>query len=325
MRSVLRGAAALLLVGLVLLPLLRTGDPVPEALRGATVTDYRAAYELDGRGTLSAAETLRVSLGAPRAGLVRVFDLADPGDGRVRRLPSEVTVTRDGQVEEVALERTGSTLVVRAGDHDRELGGEHVYVLRWRMPGVLVPASETDDRARLRLDALPAGWGMPVLRSRLSVDLPGRPEAVTCRVGDRACRPRIGGAGVVVTTGRLDAGTPVRLDAVLGSRSPEVERLPWPLRVTPVLGDRWWPPLLVLVLAALAAWAGVRLASRPRVRRARLVVLGAVLATGLALVLAPWSLLALVPGGLALGSLPLLLPAPSTAGEGPGRQAPAAT
>ena len=65
--------------------------------------------------------------------------------------------------------------------------------------------------------------------------------------------------------------------------------------------------------------------SRPRVRRARLVVLGAVLLTGLALLLAPWSLVALVPGGLAVGSLPLLLPAASTAREGAGREASTAT
>ena len=312
----LRVLVTLLLVALVLLPALRGDDPVPPPLDGATITDYRAAYDVDARGTLRAAETLTVSLGEPTAGLERRFDLGDPGDARGRRLPGEVSVTRDGQVEEVELRRDGSVLVARVGDHDRELTGEHVYVLRWTVRGVLAPASETDERARLRLDPLPSGWGLPVLRSRLSVDLPERPVRATCRAGERPCRPRIGDAGVVVATGRLAAGTPVRLDAVLDARSPQVQRLPWPLRLTPVVGDRWWPPLVVLVLGALAAYAGLRLAARPRDRRVRLVVLGALLLAGVALLLAPWSLVALVPGAFAAASAPLLLPRSSTGAEG---------
>ena len=72
MRSVLRGTAALLLVALVLLPALRTPDPVPEALEGATVTDYRAAYVLDGTAV---PVPVGVGVGVDRAGV-------GVGDGR---------------------------------------------------------------------------------------------------------------------------------------------------------------------------------------------------------------------------------------------------
>ena len=224
------------------------------------------------------------------------------------RLPRGVGVTRDGRAEEVGLERRAGVVVARLGDHEEELVGEHVYVLRWSVPGVLARAGEADDRARLRLDLLPAGWGMPVLRSRTSVELPDRPGRVTCRAGVATCRPRVADSGVVVSTGRSPAGAVVRVDAVLGTDAPAVSRLPWPLRLVPALGERWWPPVVVLLLALATAYAGTRLAAHPRPRRTRLVVLGAVLLTGLVWLLAPWTLVVLVPGAFAVASVPLLLP-----------------
>lgn len=308
MRRVLLLLATLVLAALVLLPLASSADPVGDGNRGLVVTSHRAAYAVDGRGTLRAAETVTVDLGEPRAGLERRFDLTDPGSGRGIREPRDVTVTRDGQAEEVRLDREAGVVVARLGDHDRELTGEHVYELRWRVPGVLDRASDTDERARLRLDVLPSGWGTTVLGSRTSVELPSRPVRVACRAGGDTCRPQVGAAGVGVTTGRTTAGEPVALDVLLDGDAPQVDRLPWPLRLVPVLGERWWPLVVVLLLTALTSYAGARLAVRPRPRRTRLVVLGAVLLTGATWLLAPWTLLLLVPGGFAAAALPVLLP-----------------
>lgn len=320
--SVVRGVAGLLLVGLVLLPALRPDDLVPDGNEGVTVTDYRASYTVDVSGTLRAAETLTVSLARPQAGLERRFDLQDPGVGRGQRLPRQVSVTRDGQAEEVELDRGAGTLIARLGDHDRELTGEHVYELRWTLPGVLVPVSEEDPRARLRLDLVPAGWGAPVLRTRSSVELPDRVERVACRAAGAACRPRLGGAGVVVTTGRLPAGEAVRVDAVLASPAPAASLLPWPPRLVPVLGERWWPPVVALGLSLAAGYAGARLAACPRPRRTRLAVVAGVLTAAIVWWLAPWTLLVLVPGAFVVGALPLLRP--QAAGAGPDRGHPPA-
>ena len=106
----------------------------------------------------------------------------------------------------------------------------------------------------------------------------------------------------------------VRLDAVLGTDAPAVSRLPWPLRLVPALGERWWPPVVVLLLTLATAYAGTRLAAHPRPRRTRLVVLGAVLLTGLVWLLAPWTLVVLVPGAFAVASVPLLLPGGAATG-----------
>ncbi|KQT94126.1 hypothetical protein ASG49_04235 [Marmoricola sp. Leaf446] len=306
--SVLRVVAGLLLAWVVLLPVLRPAEQVPAADDGVTVTDHRAAYVVDGRGTLRAAETLTVSLARPTAGLERRFDLRDPGSVRGVRAPREVTVTRDGQAEEVALRREAGVVVARLGDHDRELTGEHVYVLRWTVPGVLATAGDDDDRARLRLDLLPAGWGLPVLRSRTSLELPDRPLRVRCSVGGAACRPRVADRGLVVATGRLAVGEAVRVDAVLDGEAPGLARLPWPLRLVPALGERRWPPVVVLLLTLATSYAGTRLAAHPRPRRTRLLVVGAVLATGVTWLLAPWTLVLLVPGAFVVAALPLLLP-----------------
>ncbi|ROR90117.1 DUF2207 domain-containing protein [Nocardioides aurantiacus] len=306
--SVLRVVAGVLLACLVLAPVVRPAAPVPDVDAGVTVTDHRAAYAVDGRGTLRAAETLTVSFARPTAGLERRFDLRDPGAVRGDRSPRDVAVTRDGQAEEVALERVAGVVVARLGDHDRELTGEHVYVLHWTVPGVLATAGEDDDRARLRLDLLPAGWGTPVLRSRTSLELPDRPERVRCSAAGSSCRPRLADRGLVVATGRLAAGEPVRVDVVLDGEAPEAERLPWPLRLVPALGERWWPPVVVLLLALVTSYAGTRLAARSRPRRTRLAVVAAVLATAVTWVLAPWTLAVLVPGAFAVAALPLLLP-----------------
>lgn len=308
MRRVLLLLAALVLVGLVLLPVLRPADPVGDGNRGVVVTSHRAAYAVDARGTLRAAETVTVDLEESRAGLERRFDLRDPGSDRAVREPRDVTVTRDGQAEEVRLDHEPGVVVARLGDHDRALTGEHVYELRWTVPGVLAPASDADERARLRLDVLPSGWGTSVLGSRTSLELPSRPVRVECRAGADSCRPRVGAASVGVTTGSTAAGVPVAVDVLLDGDAPEVARLPWPLRLVPALGERWWPPVVVLLLTALTSYAGARLAVRPRPRRTRLVVLGAVLLTGVAWLLAPWTLVLLVPGAFAATASPVLLP-----------------
>ncbi len=318
--SALRLLAALLLAAAVLLPVLAPADPVPVANDGVTVTDYRAAYDVDGDGTLRAAETLTVTMDGARAGLERRFDLADPSGTRGIRVPREVSVTRDGQAEEVELDRGAGTLVARLGDHDRELAGEHVYVLRWTLPRVLAPVSDDDDRARLRLDLVPRGWGAPVLRSRTSLELPARAERVDCRLGPATCRPRVAQTGVVVVTGRLTSGGAVRLDAVLDTDAPAVRRLPWPLRLVPVLGERWWPPVLVLLLTLATSYAGARLAMRPRPRRARLAVVAGLLLTVVAWLAAPWTLVVLVPGAFVVASMPLLLRDGAGAGADPEQQ-----
>lgn len=315
LRAGVRLGAGLVLAVLVLLPVLRPADPVGDGNDGVVVTSHRAAYVVDARGTLRAAETVTVDLEEPRAGLERRFDLRDPASARGSREPRDVAVTRDGQAEEVRLHREAGVVVARLGDHDRELTGEHVYELRWSVPGVLAPSSETDERARLRLDVLPTGWGTTVLGSRTSLELPSRPVRVACRAGTDACRPRVGAASVGVTTGRSTAGKPVAVDVLLDGDAPELDRLPWPLRMVPALGERWWPPVVVLLLAALTSYAGARLAVRPRPRRTRLVVLAGVLLTGTMWLLAPWTLLLLVPGAFVVTALPVLLPGGARSGR----------
>src|SRR6476661_1360625 len=98
-RWVWRALALLLLAGLVLFPAIRwpsTSGVQPDTAR---ITSYDADFVVARDGRLTATERLRVSFPDPKHGIFRFFDVQDPGDSHVRLVPSNVSVSRDGQPE----------------------------------------------------------------------------------------------------------------------------------------------------------------------------------------------------------------------------------
>ena len=108
---------------------------------------------------------------------------------------------------------------------------------------------------------------MPITRSQLAVHLPADHDDVECNVGagkSGGCEAQDVGDGFVVTTGSLAPNTPVTVRTQLDLPVPERARAPWPLRFDPVLGPSVIALLLLLLVAAFAAWMGELTAARTR-------------------------------------------------------------
>ncbi len=267
-RWVGRFLGLLVLAVLVLFPAVRWGSGASEGHDPSTITDYAADFTVAKDGRLSVTETLRVSYPVSKHGIFRFFDLQDPEDSRVRLRPKNIEVTRDGQSEpyEVLTEGRGRYRNIKIGSASTTMTGEHVYVIRYSIDDVL---ARDGDGSEFYWNLIPSGWQMPIQRSRLTVNLPGKPgDDIFCAVGvgeTSGCEAEPSGAnGFVVSTGRLEPHTPVTVRADLDLATTDRARSAWPLRLDPVLGPSTIALVALLLLAAFAGWMGQLLAVQTR-------------------------------------------------------------
>ncbi|MEZ5091256.1 DUF2207 domain-containing protein [Nocardioides sp.] len=263
------------LAGLVLLAIgvLARVAPTPDRAQTpeydeTTISDYRADFTVDDQGNLSVVERLSVDFPfSGKHGIFRFFDTRDENDLHARRVPEDISVTRDGSIEPVDLSRrsSGRYVVARIGSPDRTvLPGTHVYEIRYRIDGVLLPGP-SEGVSTFNWNLIPGGWQQPITSARLQVRLPVPGDDVRCAVGWGAtdgCRAR--GAGtdtLVVRTGPLPPMTPVTLATDLTLATPPAgHTLPWTQRLDPLLG-RSVPLAVVVLLAALGALVAGAVAS----------------------------------------------------------------
>src|SRR4051795_7346608 len=70
-----------------------------------TITAYDATFTVEDDGDLHAVENLVVNFpSSGKHGIFRFFDEADPSDDNARRVPHDISVTRDGSPEPFVLE-----------------------------------------------------------------------------------------------------------------------------------------------------------------------------------------------------------------------------
>ena len=260
-RWVGRAVALLLLVGLMLLPAIRWPSLGGVQADTARITSYGADFSVDRAGTLRAVETLRVRFPDHKHGIFRFFDVQDPSDSRVRLVPREVQVTRDGQAErfEVLEEGRGRYRNIKIGSPYTTITGEHTYQISYTIDDAL--GSNPDGQAQLFWDLIGAGWRMPIEESWLRVQLPAAHGPVECAVGQGAssgCTAEPREDGFAVSTGALAVNTPVTVRTALDLPAPDRDGLPWPQRFDPVFGSSVVALLLLLGLAGFTGYLGWR-------------------------------------------------------------------
>ncbi len=260
--------ALVVLGGLVLFPALTYGRGSGSSDTDvATITDYRADFTVARTGRMDAVETLTVSYPVLKHGIFRFFDLADPSDDRVRLVPHDISVTRDGQAEpfEVLREGHGRYRDLKIGSAGTTMDGAHTYVIRYSVDGVL---SARGQGSQFYWNLIPGGWQMPIQRSALTVHLPAPGNDVRCAVGVGAqtgCAVRgVGSPTLVTRTGALPPHTPVTLQTRMDLPAPARARGAWPLRFDAVLGDNQTVLGVIAVLALLAGALGLLLGRQTR-------------------------------------------------------------
>jgi uncharacterized membrane protein YgcG len=251
----------------VVLPAL-TRTSAEQTTEDTTITRYLADFTVAENGDLSVRETLTVDFpGSGKHGIFRFFDQDDPSAPRVRRVPRDITVTRDGSPDQVDLstKSQGRYVVARVGDPDLTLvPGTHTYVIGYHVDGVLEPGTD-GTQSQFYWNLIPGGWAQPIRSARVVVHLPSKGAPVQCVVGTDAAR----GCGLVgegdrvffVTAQDLPPFTPVTFKAGLDLPTPPAgDQLPWATKWEPVLGDSWAGLIAVLVLAGITGAAGLAVA-----------------------------------------------------------------
>ncbi len=266
-RVVITLAALAALVVAVLLPALTSDSSASSAPETTTITRYLADFTVAANGDLEARETLTVHFPDPGShGIYRFFDQYDASAARNLRVPHDITVTRDGQPEQVDLSTRshGRFVVARIGRPDVTIGlADHTYVIRYRIDGVLEPGTNGAE-SQFYWNLVPGGWQQPIERARLTVHLPAPTKPVQCVVGqgpDASDCPHLVGQGsrdLVVQADSLAPRTPVTLKVGQDLPTPPAgDPLPWRASLVPILGDSVTGLVVVLVLAALGLAVGL--------------------------------------------------------------------
>ncbi|SKZ38762.1 putative membrane protein (DUF2207) [Mycobacteroides abscessus subsp. massiliense] len=239
------------------------------------VTDYRAELSVDRQGTLTATETLRASFPDDRHGIFRFWDVRDPSDDHVRLIPYDIKVTRDGHDEptDVVWQQGRAFRVAKIGDPDRTLTpGEHVYVISYRIRGVLSPSTSgaaargsgswpaEQNRAAFYWKVLAGGWQVRFEQAEVRVKLPTPATDVRCAYGyDDAGQCELTGVGtdsLTIRTGALAPRTPVTIRATQDLPVPDRVSLPWTPPFDGVLGQSRVAAYGLVLLALIGLGVG---------------------------------------------------------------------
>jgi uncharacterized membrane protein YgcG len=257
---------AVVLAGFVVMPVtsFNREEAADESFDIASIATYDAHFVVKRNGDLNVTENVVVSFPIAKHGIFRFFDLIDPSDPHVRRVPEEIAVKRDGKPEEVDVSERGHGRfrVVRMGSPSVEIVGMHTYTITYRVPGVIEPGT-TGERSQFYWNLIPGGWTMSIDRSTLTVDLPvAASGTLRCGVGvgKKAGCTQVDGAGtrrITVTTGYLKPRTPVTLKTGLDLPTPSpAQAVPWTGRWDPVLGRNVFATLVVALLILGAGGLG---------------------------------------------------------------------
>lgn len=243
-----------------------------EAVEETSISSYVADFDLAKNGDLTVSETLTVNFpGYGKHGIFRFFDHADQSAPNARRIPHDITVTMDGEDVEFELQKTDHGRFTNAKIGSASVfvpAGEHVYEIGYQIDGVIEPGT-TGQESQFYWNLIPGGWLQDIDESQLTVHLPAEAQDVRCAVGagkDTGCTAEgEGTTTLTVTTGHLDANTPVTIKTGLDIPTPDAgDTLPWTARFDRVLGPNVFLLILVILLAAAAAVTGATIGKRSR-------------------------------------------------------------
>ena len=244
----------------------------PAAYEETTIRNYDADFTIEDDGELRVVETLTIDFPSyGKHGIFRFFDEADASQTNARRVPHDISVTRDGSPEpfEILDDNNGRITNVRIGEADVFIDpGDHTYVIGYTIDGVLEEGT-TGEETQFYWNLIPSGWLQAIDNAHLTVHLPVAARGVQCARGvgqTGGCTAAGEGTDTLtVDVEALSPNTPVTVKVGLDMPTPERgTTVPWAARFDPVLGRSPAVLGIVLLLAALAGGFGAWQARKVR-------------------------------------------------------------
>jgi hypothetical protein len=243
-----------------------------------TITNYVAHFDVAKNGDLDVTETLTVDFPVfGKHGIFRFWDLVDDNAPNSRRVPTDITVTRDGHSEpfDMSTEDHGRFKVAKIGSANSTLDvGEHTYVIKYHIDGVLVENRERVTQGKgatmFYWNLIPGGWQQSINQANLTVHLPvAAQQDVRCKIGWHAETPCTATGGgtqdLTITTQAIAPRTPLTIATALDMPTPpEGNHVPWTGRWDRVLSSHAWVLVVVLLLAGGALAFGSILGAKSR-------------------------------------------------------------
>ncbi|HRD63531.1 MAG TPA: DUF2207 domain-containing protein [Nocardioides sp.] len=243
-----------------------------------SISNYVADFDIAKNGDMTVTETLTVDFPVyGKHGIFRFWDKIDDNNPHARLGPEDISVTRDGAEEpfELSNEDHGRFRVAKIGSADVTLDpGEHTYVIRYRIDGVLAENKRSitgeDLQTMFYWQLIPRGWQQSIDKSTLTVHLPvPAQDDVKCAIGNLAstgCTAEGGGTqDLTITTGPIAARTPVTIATALDMATPDPgHSVPWTGRWDRVLSSNLWVLIFVLLTALAATAFGAILGAKSR-------------------------------------------------------------
>ncbi len=243
------------------------------------ISDYQAQYDVAANGDLQAVETITGVFPNGRHGIFRYWDHVDPNNPDVRYLPTVESITVGGGPAEANSYQMGADryTVAKIGNPDVLLtAGNHVYQIRYSIPGVISPAnvgtvptfvstspptSDASPSSVFWWNVVATGWRMPIANANVTVNLPSPAIGVACSATttrNKAEGPcAIAGNGtttVKVAAKAIPAFGGMTVRAGMAPPAPAQTTSPWPWQLDPVLGQSQ-SDLIRIVLVAIGSGA----------------------------------------------------------------------
>jgi hypothetical protein len=215
------------------------------------VLRYVVTADVHADGVVAVTERIRYHFADPRHGIFRFIPLYYPlvePDGSVSRVDSrkldvaDYSATMDGRavpfVEDTAASGAATNFVLRVGDENRDVTGDHDYRLAYRLHGLL---NAPGGRPELRWDALGEESKIPVDHAEVTVTAPGPVGDVRCVAGGVECTTtRVNDSAVFAADG-IGANKAVTVTVAL----PDTVVVPPPtVRAARTFAARSWDNLL---------------------------------------------------------------------------------
>lgn len=226
------------LLGTILAATICLGFAPVSAQGFETTPRFDVDITIEPEGTILVTETIVQDFGStPRHGIFRyVPDRLRYDDRYDRVYPIDLVDVRtsDGTPDDVETKEENGNFVVRIGDPDVEITGEHVYTIVYRVRGAL-NRFETHDE--LYWNAIGTDWAQPIGQARVRVTGPTAITRVACFTGPFGSTLPCGRARI------REDGTALFTHEDLGPSNAFSVVVALPVRtvgtVGPILGERW--------------------------------------------------------------------------------------